>query len=57
MKQLRQISKPIVKDYAIEGVTMIDLGRSKQRIDSKEQDMDEVASLDDIMEIDDSKPQ
>ncbi len=55
MKQLRQISKPIVKDYAIEGVTMIDLGRSKQQGDKEEQYTDEAASLNDIMEIDDSK--
>lgn len=57
MKQLRQISKPIVKDYAIEGVTMIDLGRSKQRSDPGEQETEETASMDDVMEIDDSKQQ
>ena len=57
MKQLRQISKPIVKDYAIEGVTMIDLGRSEQKDEKEEQDTDVAASLDDIMQIDDSKQQ
>jgi PAS domain S-box-containing protein len=30
MNQLRQLSEPMVKDYAIEGVTMLDLGRSKE---------------------------
>ena len=28
MNQLRQLSEPMVKDYAIEGVTMLDLGKS-----------------------------
>lgn len=30
MNQLRQLSEPMVKDYAIEGVTMLDLGQSKK---------------------------
>ncbi|KPL07642.1 hypothetical protein AMJ86_03715 [bacterium SM23_57] len=30
MNQLRQLSEPMVKDYAIEGVTMLDLNQSKE---------------------------
>jgi len=30
MNQLRQISEPMVKDYAIEGVTMLDLSQSRK---------------------------
>jgi len=50
MNQLRQLSEPMVKDYAIEGVTMLDLSQSKKS-DQTAEPRPEASVLQDFLNV------